>query len=57
MKKFIALCLVVVLVFTVVSCGNKEISDAELRQKFPEYYNLDTFKGLEIYVWETEEIH
>ena len=26
-----------------------------LRLKFSEYYNLDTFKGIEVYVWQTEE--
>ena len=26
-----------------------------LRLKFPEYYNLDTFKGIEVYVWQTED--
>ncbi len=31
------------------------ISEAELRQKFPEYFDLDTFKGLEVYVWKTED--
>ncbi len=55
MKKMIAVSLALVLVFTVAGCGNQAISDAELRQKFPEYYDLDTFKGLEVYVWETEE--
>ena len=25
-----------------------------LRIKYPEYYNLDTFKGIEVYVWQNE---
>ena len=27
-------------------------SIAALREKFPEYFDLDTFKGLEVYVWQ-----
>ncbi len=55
MKKIVAICLAFALLFTVVGCGSEEISAAELRSKFPEYYDLDTFKGLEVYVWETTE--
>ncbi len=63
MKKLIMLCLIVVLVFAAFGCGNAEIasignaeiSHGELRQKYPEYYNLGTFKGLEVYVWTTAE--
>ena len=27
-------------------------SETDLRKKFPEYYDLSTFKGLEVYVWQ-----
>lgn len=30
-------------------------SIAALREKFPEYFDLDTFKGLEVYVWQMAE--
>ena len=29
-----------------------ESSIAQLKQKYPEYFDLDTFKGLEVYVWQ-----
>lgn len=32
-----------------------DAAEKDLRQRFPEYYDLDLFKGLEIYVWQTEE--
>ena len=32
-----------------------EESIAVLREKFPEYFGLDTFKGLEVYVWQMGE--
>ena len=28
---------------------------AELRAKYPEYFKLDTFKGIEVYVWQMAE--
>lgn len=31
------------------------ITNEELQQKFPEYYGLNTAKGLEVYVWQTAE--
>jgi hypothetical protein len=27
----------------------------DLQKRFPEYYNLDTFKGIEVYVWQTND--
>ena len=27
----------------------------DLKATFPEYYNLETFKGIEVYVWQTED--
>ena len=52
MKKLIALVLTMVCVFSIVGCNN---TTKDLQKKFPEYYNLDTFKGVEVYIWQTEE--
>ena len=30
-------------------------ASGHLRIKYPEYYNLDTFKGIEVYVWQNED--
>ncbi len=30
-------------------------TEAALRERFPEYYDLSTFKGLEVYVWQMAE--
>ncbi len=30
-------------------------SEDELREKFPEYFGLDSFKGIEVYVWKTDD--
>ncbi len=30
------------------------LTEADLREKFPEYYGLDSFKGIEVYAWKTE---
>ncbi len=32
-----------------------DLSEAALREKFPAYYDLGAFKGLEVYVWESGE--
>ena len=32
-----------------------EVPMDELREKYPEYFELGTFKGLEVYVWQTAE--
>ena len=52
MKKLITLVLAIACVFCIVGCNN---TTKDLQKKFPEYYNLDTFKGVEVYVWQTEE--
>lgn len=52
MKKLIALVLTMVCVFSIMGCNN---TTKDLQKKFPEYYNLDTFKGIEVYMWQTEE--
>ena len=38
-----------------VSCGGISNTKEELQRKFPEYYDLNTAKGLEVYVWQTAE--
>ncbi len=48
MRKTIFL-LVLLLCLTLISCA-----DTDLQQQFPEYYGLDTFKGLEVYVWQED---
>ena len=37
---------------TVDSPFEAEIDVASLKAKYPEYFDLDTFKGLEVYVWQ-----
>ncbi len=32
--------------------GDSELSSGGLRTKYPEYFGLETFKGLEVYVWQ-----
>ena len=32
--------------------GTTTMDESALREKFPEYYDLSTFKGLEVYVWQ-----
>ncbi len=29
----------------------------ELQKKYPQYFNLHTFKGLEVYVWQLEDVY
>ena len=52
MKKLISLVLTLFCALGVIGCSN---STKNLQNKFPEYYNLDTFKGIEVYVWQTEK--
>ncbi len=52
MKKPIAIVLILVCVLSIVGCND---AAKDLKSRFPEYYNLDTFKGIEVYVWQTEE--
>ncbi len=51
MKKLVALVLVMVGILALVGCNN---TTNDLQKRFPEYYNLDTFKGIEVYVWQTD---
>ena len=43
------------LVFVLAACGNESTAEEKLRHRFPEYYDLSTAKGLEVYVWKTSE--
>ena len=51
MKKTLAVLLIFALLFA-PSCRRAEDL---CRQKYPEYYGLSTFKGLELYAWRTED--
>jgi len=53
MKKTTALVLALICILGLAGC-NKIGTETDLRESFPEYYNLDTFKGIEVYVWQTE---
>ena len=70
MKKRMTFVLALVLTLVLVSCSRpvadgaeQELSQEsqqafdleELRQKFPEYFDLRTSKGLEVYVWQIAE--
>lgn len=52
MKKLIVLVLTLVYVLTLAGCNN---ATTDLQNRFPEYYNLDTFKGIEVYTWQTND--
>lgn len=51
MKKIIIAGILVVLVLVTVFFA----VSGHLRIKHPEYYNLDTFKGIEVYVWQVDD--
>ena len=51
MKKIIIAANIVVLILVSVFFA----VSGPLRIKYPEYYNLDTFKGIEVYVWQNED--
>lgn len=51
MKKIIIAAIIVVLLLVAVFFA----FSGPLRIKYPEYYNLDTFKGIEVYVWQNED--
>jgi len=40
------------MVFALVHKSEDEIDMESLREKYPEYFDLGTFKGLEVYVWQ-----
>ena len=51
MKKIIIAAIIVVLILVSVFFA----VSGPLRIKYPEYYNLDPFKGIEVYVWQNED--
>ena len=51
MKKLIVLVLILICIFSLVGCDSTRM---DLQSRFPEYYNLETFKGIEVYVWQEE---
>ncbi|MBQ7922831.1 MAG: hypothetical protein IJ325_09705 [Clostridia bacterium] len=51
MKKILIVFIIVILVLVSVFFA----ASGHLRIKYPEYYNLDTFKGVEVYVWQDED--
>lgn len=55
MKKLTILFFAFALATVLVACGNASNTKEELQQRFPEYYDLNTAKGLEVYVWQTAE--
>jgi len=52
MKKLVTLVLILLCILGITGCQPQAMT---LQQKFPEYYNLSTFKGLEVYVWQVSE--
>ncbi len=54
-KKRLAVCFAAVAVLLTVACGKSPLDETVLRQTYPSYYGLGTGKGLEVYVWETDD--
>ena len=52
MKKFVALILALACAVGFIGCAD---TTANLQKRFPEYYNLDTSEGVEVYVWQAED--
>ena len=52
MKKLIASVLALICILGLVGCNS---ATADLQKRFPEYYNLSAFKGIEVYAWQTED--
>ncbi|MBQ8904767.1 MAG: hypothetical protein IJY85_00175 [Ruminococcus sp.] len=40
---------------TTTTVQSAELSEAALREKYPEYFEMDHFKGIEVYVWKMGE--
>ncbi|MDO5405979.1 MAG: hypothetical protein Q4F28_01450 [Eubacteriales bacterium] len=66
MKRIIMLTLSFFCVFMLVGCTtnqssnmkletNNSVDMKELREKYPEYFELGDFKGIEVYVWQMAE--
>jgi len=57
-KKLITVALCSVLLLLSVGCqkNNEQSTQVdELKEKYPEYFDLATFKGIEVYVWQMAE--
>lgn len=52
MKKLVALASALICVLSLFGCNSVT---QDLQKRFPEYYNLDTFKGIEVYIWQTDD--
>lgn len=52
-KRLTVICLAFTLVIALVACSDVSNTEEELQAKFPEYFDLSTAKGLEVYVWQT----
>lgn len=66
MKRIYILVLSFICVFMLVACStmqscnentdnNDSVNIEELRKQYPEYFELGTFKGVEVYVWQMAE--
>ena len=55
MKRYSVLLCIFALIIALAACGSESVTEEKVRQKFPEYYDLNTAKGLEVYVWQTAE--
>lgn len=66
MKRIVILALSFTCVFMLVGCSSTQTSNMEvetynsvnmdeLREKYPEYFELEDFKGIEVYVWQMTE--
>ena len=55
MKRYPALFFILALIIALAACDGESVTKEKVRQKFPEYHDLNTAKGLEVYVWQTAE--
>ena len=57
MKRRILLFLLSIVFISLIGCGqsNNERNIELLKEQCPEYFELSSFKGIEVYVWETED--
>lgn len=57
MKKIVSFVLTLTLLFSLIGCSQKSKSLNDLQQSYPQYFNLSTGKGLEVYVWKLKNTH
>ena len=63
MKKIISIILCFIAVISLVGCGTSPKDNSttdsaiikELKEKYPEYFEMSDFKGIEVYVWQMAE--